>query len=156
APVEALLCRTIKRKLFTVFLKQLIEDNRERNAASGPSGSEPTAADGQVEDVGLEAGGVTGSLTHSHMVTAKEIVLVVFHFIQDRVAGAADSAETPRRPSPQTPPPAPPGGAQGVPRPAERHSPSSVSWAVPWASSRWDVPGTPPEEGVQESSGIDA
>ncbi|MED6273271.1 1-phosphatidylinositol 4,5-bisphosphate phosphodiesterase beta-1 [Characodon lateralis] len=48
------------------------------------------------------------------------------------------------------------GGAQGVPRPAERHSPSSVSWAIPWASSRWDVPGTPPEEGVQEASGIDA
>ncbi|MEQ2229265.1 Inositol 1,4,5-trisphosphate receptor type 2, partial [Ilyodon furcidens] len=34
-----------------------------------------------------------------------------------------------------------------VPRPAERHSPSSVSW---------DVPRTPPEEGVQEASGIDA
>ncbi|MED6284944.1 hypothetical protein CHARACLAT_023997 [Characodon lateralis] len=62
----------------------------------------------------------------------------------------------PRRSSPQTPPPAPPGGAQGVPRPAKRHSPSSVSWAVPWASSRWDVPGTPPEEGIQEASGIDA
>ncbi|MEQ2293431.1 hypothetical protein AMECASPLE_033300 [Ameca splendens] len=59
-----------------------------------------------------------------------------WEFYKDRVAGAADSAETPRRPSPQTPPPAPPGGAQGVPRPAERHSPSSVSWAVPWASSR--------------------
>ncbi|MEQ2234722.1 hypothetical protein ILYODFUR_034371 [Ilyodon furcidens] len=41
----------------------------------------------------------------------------------------------PRHPSPQTPPPAPPGGAQGVPRPAERHSPASMSWAVPWASS---------------------
>ncbi|MED6237706.1 hypothetical protein ATANTOWER_014384 [Ataeniobius toweri] len=65
--------------------------------------------------------------------------LVVFRFILNRVAGAADSVETPRRPSPQTPPPAPPGGAQGVPRPAKRHSPSSVSWAVPWASSRWDV-----------------
>ncbi|MEQ2238023.1 hypothetical protein ILYODFUR_029142, partial [Ilyodon furcidens] len=70
------------------------------------------------------------------------LVLVVFCFIRDRVAGAAHSAETPRHPSPQTPPP---GGTQGVPRPAERHSPSSVSWAVPWASSRWDVPGTPPE-----------
>ncbi|MEQ2238942.1 hypothetical protein ILYODFUR_038646 [Ilyodon furcidens] len=76
--------------------------------------------------------------------------------LRDRVVRAADSAETPRRPAPQTPPPAPPGGAQGVPRPAERHSPSSVSWAIPWASSRWDVPGTPPEEGVQEASGIDA
>ncbi|MEQ2300140.1 hypothetical protein AMECASPLE_022284 [Ameca splendens] len=42
------------------------------------------------------------------------------------VAGAADLVETPRLPSPQTPPPAPPGGAQGVPRPAEIHSPSSV------------------------------
>ncbi|KAK5622027.1 hypothetical protein CRENBAI_012058 [Crenichthys baileyi] len=55
-----------------------------------------------------------------------------------------------------TPPPAPLGGAQGVPRPAERHSTSSVYWAVPWASSRWGVPGTPPEEGVQGTSGIDA
>ncbi|MEQ2211647.1 hypothetical protein XENOCAPTIV_010545 [Xenoophorus captivus] len=73
--------------------------------------------------------------------------------IRDRVMGAADSAETPRRPYPQTPPPAPPGGVQGVP---DRHSPSSVSWAVPWASSQWDVPGTPPKEGVQEASGIDA
>ncbi|MEQ2283316.1 hypothetical protein AMECASPLE_009980, partial [Ameca splendens] len=52
----------------------------------------------------------------------------------------------------RTPPPAPLGGLQGIPRPAERHSPSSVSWAVPWASSQWDVPGTPPEEGVQEAS----
>ncbi|MEQ2278308.1 hypothetical protein XENORESO_015980 [Xenotaenia resolanae] len=80
------------------------------------------------------------------------LVLVVFRFIRDRVAGAADSAQMPRGPSLQTLPPAPPGGAQGVPRPAKRHSPSSVSWA----SSRWDVPGTPPEEGVQEASGIDA
>ncbi|MEQ2245509.1 hypothetical protein ILYODFUR_028777 [Ilyodon furcidens] len=36
-----------------------------------------------------------------------------------------------------TPPPAPPGGAQGVPRPAKRHSPYSVSWDVSWASSQW-------------------
>ncbi|MED6249914.1 hypothetical protein ATANTOWER_021685 [Ataeniobius toweri] len=83
------------------------------------------------------------------------VVLVVFRFSRDRVAGAADSAETPRRPSPQTPPPAPPGGAQGVPRPAKRHSPSSLSWAILWASSRWDMPGTPPKEGVQEASDID-
>ncbi|MED6285802.1 hypothetical protein CHARACLAT_032862 [Characodon lateralis] len=48
------------------------------------------------------------------------------------------------------------GAAQCVPRPAERHSPSSMSWAVPWASARWDVPGTSPEEGVQDASGIDA
>ncbi|MED6290955.1 hypothetical protein CHARACLAT_018700 [Characodon lateralis] len=71
---------------------------------------------------------------------------------RNRVTGAADSVETARRPSPQTPPPAPPGGAQGVPKPAEKHSPSSVSWASSW----WDVPGTSPEEGVQEASGIDA
>ncbi|MED6265588.1 hypothetical protein CHARACLAT_026991 [Characodon lateralis] len=70
----------------------------------------------------------------------------------DRVVGSADSAETPRRPSPRTPPPAPPGGVQGVPRPAERHSPSSVSWA----SSLWDVPGKAPEEFVREASSIDA
>ncbi|MEQ2238351.1 hypothetical protein ILYODFUR_032402 [Ilyodon furcidens] len=72
---------------------------------------------------------------------------------QDRVAGAADSVETPRRPSPQTPPP---GGAQGVPTPAVRHNPSSVSWTVPWASSLLDVPGTPPGGGVQEASDTDA
>ncbi|MED6233164.1 hypothetical protein ATANTOWER_007757 [Ataeniobius toweri] len=84
------------------------------------------------------------------------LVLIIFRFIQDRVAGAASSEETPRLPSPQTPPPAPPGRAQGVPRPAERHNPSSMSWAIPWVSSRWDVPRTPPEKGVQEASGIDA
>ncbi|MEQ2291440.1 hypothetical protein AMECASPLE_013418 [Ameca splendens] len=84
------------------------------------------------------------------------VVVFVFRFIRDQVAGAADSAETPRCPSPQTPPPAPLGGAKGVPIPAERHSPSSVFWAIPLASSWWDVPGTPPEEGVQEASDIDA
>ncbi|KAK5621036.1 hypothetical protein CRENBAI_015127 [Crenichthys baileyi] len=72
----------------------------------------------------------------------------------DRVTGAADSVETSRCPSPQTPPPAPPGGPHSVPRPAKRYSPSSVFWAVPWASSRWDVPGKPPEEGLQEASAI--
>ncbi|MED6295331.1 hypothetical protein CHARACLAT_030655 [Characodon lateralis] len=66
--------------------------------------------------------------------------------------GASDSAETPRRPSPQTPPPAPPGGAQGVPRPAERHSNSSMSWAVHRASFQWDVP----EEAILGAFSIDA
>ncbi|MEQ2296223.1 hypothetical protein AMECASPLE_022736, partial [Ameca splendens] len=92
----------------------------------------------------------------SAVVVLVLVVPVVFRFIRDRVAGAADSVETPRRPSPQTPPPPPPGGAHGIPMPAKRHSPSSVSWAVPWASSWWDVPESPPEEGVQEASNIDA
>ncbi|MED6253022.1 hypothetical protein ATANTOWER_020904 [Ataeniobius toweri] len=48
--------------------------------------------------------------------------------------------------------PARPGESQGVPRLAEKHSPSSVSWVFPWASSRWDVPGTPHQGGVQASS----
>ncbi|KAK5617257.1 hypothetical protein CRENBAI_009384, partial [Crenichthys baileyi] len=74
----------------------------------------------------------------------------------DQVAGAADSVDDTQTSSPQTPPSAPPGGAQGVPRPAEKHSPSSLSWAVPGASSQWDMPGTPPEGGVQEKSPIDA
>ncbi|PWA31968.1 hypothetical protein CCH79_00019280 [Gambusia affinis] len=34
---------------------------------------------------------------------------------------------------------APPEESQGVPRPAERHSPSSVSWVFPGASFQWDV-----------------
>ncbi|MEQ2244841.1 hypothetical protein ILYODFUR_021359, partial [Ilyodon furcidens] len=48
------------------------------------------------------------------------------------------------------------GGSPRRSLPAKRHSPSSVSWAIPWASSLWDVPGTPSEESVQEASGIDA
>ena len=36
----------------------------------------------------------------------------------------------------------------GVPRPAERHSPSSVSWVSRGAFYRWDVPWTPHQEGV--------
>ncbi|MED6282742.1 hypothetical protein CHARACLAT_001502 [Characodon lateralis] len=78
----------------------------------------------------------------------KVLVLVVFLLSGTRSRGQ----QTQQR----HPPPAPPGGAQGASRPAERHSPSSVSWAVPWASSRRDVPGTRPEEGVQEAFDIDA
>uniref|UniRef100_A0AAY5KQJ1 Uncharacterized protein n=1 Tax=Esox lucius TaxID=8010 RepID=A0AAY5KQJ1_ESOLU len=47
--------------------------------------------------------------------------------IRGLVAGAEVSAEMPRLPSPQTLPPPLPGGHRGVPRPAGRHSPSSVS-----------------------------
>ena len=81
---------------------------------------------------------------------ASKIVPVVFHFIRVRfrVAGAAASAEKPRPPSPQLLPPALPGGSRGVPRPAERYNPSSVSWVDPGVSSRWDMPETPPEGGV--------
>ncbi|MEQ2236396.1 hypothetical protein ILYODFUR_012365, partial [Ilyodon furcidens] len=56
----------------------------------------------------------------------------------------------------QTLPSAPLGEARGVPRPAESHSPSSVSWAVPWAFSQWDVPGTPPEGYVHKAYKTDA
>ncbi|MEQ2308988.1 hypothetical protein AMECASPLE_034007 [Ameca splendens] len=59
------------------------------------------------------------------------LVLVVFRFIQNQDSGAADSVKTPRLPSPQTPPSAPPRGTQCIPRPADRHSPCSVSWATP-------------------------
>ncbi|MEQ2221008.1 hypothetical protein ILYODFUR_011382 [Ilyodon furcidens] len=83
---------------------------------------------------------------------SQKLVLVVSCFIWIWVAGAADFVETPRLPSPQTPPPAPPRGAQGIPRPAERHGPSSLSWTIPWASSWWDVPGTPPGGGLYVSN----
>ncbi|MEQ2225784.1 hypothetical protein ILYODFUR_020940, partial [Ilyodon furcidens] len=98
--------------------------------------------------------GFTRLRCHQHTSMWK-LVLVVFRFIQDRVVGAAHSVETPRLPSPQTPLPATPGGAQDIPRPAKRQSLRRVL-GRPWASSLWDVPGTPPEEGVQEASGIDA
>ncbi|XP_054628019.1 uncharacterized protein LOC129179162 [Dunckerocampus dactyliophorus] len=51
-----------------------------------------------------------------------------------KVAGAAVSVGKPRLPGPRPPPPAPPGGHQGVPRPAVRHNPSpgpSPGWACP-------------------------
>ncbi|KAK5600928.1 hypothetical protein CRENBAI_006834, partial [Crenichthys baileyi] len=57
--------------------------------------------------------------------------------------------KTPRLLSPQTPPPAPLGATQEFLRSAERYL-FSVSWAIPWASSRWDVPGIPPVESIQE------
>ncbi|MED6243584.1 hypothetical protein ATANTOWER_022859 [Ataeniobius toweri] len=41
------------------------------------------------------------------------------------------------------------GGAQGVHRPIERLSPSSVFLAMAWASTQWDVPETPSEGGIQ-------
>ncbi|MED6255796.1 hypothetical protein ATANTOWER_015196 [Ataeniobius toweri] len=40
------------------------------------------------------------------------------------------------------------GGSPRRSQASHRHSPSSMSWAVPWASPRWDVLGTPPKEGV--------
>ncbi|MED6268482.1 hypothetical protein CHARACLAT_022849 [Characodon lateralis] len=68
----------------------------------------------------IHPGQVTNGSQVKNIGLRPENLVVVFRFIGDRVAGAADSAETPRRPCPQTPPPAPPGGAQGVPRSAER------------------------------------
>ena len=64
--------------------------------------------------------------------------------IRGRVAGAAAWAGTPRLPSPQTLPPALPGGSQGDPK---------VFLGV---SSRRDMPGTPPEGGVPGASETDA
>ncbi|KAK3563889.1 hypothetical protein QTP86_004836 [Hemibagrus guttatus] len=56
----------------------------------------------------------------------------------------------------KTLPPALPEGPRGVARPAERHSLSSVSWVFPGASSRWGMPGTPPQGDVPEASKTDA
>ncbi|MEQ2287007.1 hypothetical protein AMECASPLE_008119 [Ameca splendens] len=68
--------------------------------------------------------------------------------IREQIAGAADSAETPRCPSPQTPPPAPPGGAEGASRPAERHSPGGIRYRCPshlnWLLSMWRSSGSTP------------
>ena len=44
------------------------------------------------------------------------------------------------------------GGSRGVPRPAERHSGSCKSQVFPGASYRWDVPWTPHQGGVRETS----
>ncbi|MEQ2217953.1 hypothetical protein XENOCAPTIV_026881 [Xenoophorus captivus] len=84
----------------------------------------------------------------NHVCSTPVPVLVVFCFI--RVLEAANLIETSRHPSPQIPPPASPGGAQGFPKSPEKHSLSSVSWAVPWASSPCNVPGTPTGGSVQE------
>ncbi|KAI3351848.1 hypothetical protein L3Q82_020243 [Scortum barcoo] len=66
--------------------------------------------------------------------------------IRDRVAGGGSSLSRDAQTSltPETLPPSLPGGPRGVPRPAERHSLSSMSWVFLEASSRWDMPGTPP------------
>ncbi|KAK5617210.1 hypothetical protein CRENBAI_010621, partial [Crenichthys baileyi] len=85
------------------------------------------------------------------------LVLVVFRFIRDRVAGAADSAETPRGPSPQHLLQLLRGEPKAFPGPAERKRPfSACPGPSPGPSSRWEVPGTSPKEGAQEASGIDA
>ncbi|MEQ2279361.1 hypothetical protein AMECASPLE_008652 [Ameca splendens] len=69
---------------------------------------------------------------------------------EDRVVGAAGSVETPRLPSPQTPPPAP----RGEPKAFKGQLRDTVPPVCPW--SQWDVPGTPPKEGIQEASDTDA
>lgn len=40
---------------------------------------------------------------------------------------------------------------EGAPRRAERQSLFSVSCVLPWASSQWDMPGTPLRGGVHET-----
>lgn len=45
-----------------------------------------------------------------------------------------------------------PGEFPGVPRPAERHSPASVSWSSPGVFAQWDVPGRVPGAVYQEAS----
>ncbi|KAK5598358.1 hypothetical protein CRENBAI_013647, partial [Crenichthys baileyi] len=57
------------------------------------------------------------------------LVLVVFRLSGKPGRGAADSAETPRRPLPS------PGGAQGIPRPPKNIVPPACAGPVPWASS---------------------
>ena len=52
----------------------------------------------------------------------------------------------------QIPPPAPLGEYQGVPRPAEKHIVSNVSWVCPGASSWQDMPRTPLNCGIQGAS----
>lgn len=44
------------------------------------------------------------------------------------------------------------GGSKGIPRPAQWHSHSSMSWVFPEVSSQKDRPWTPPEGGVQGAS----
>ncbi|KAK3510336.1 hypothetical protein QTP70_002593 [Hemibagrus guttatus] len=58
--------------------------------------------------------------------------------------------------SDSTLPPALPDGPRGFPRPAERHSLSSMSWVFPGASSQWGMPGTPLQGDVTEASETDA
>ncbi|KAK5613713.1 hypothetical protein CRENBAI_017389 [Crenichthys baileyi] len=70
--------------------------------------------------------------------------------------GQQTQQRTPRRPSPQTPPPACTPGEPRLPRPAERHSslqqcPGRPLDLLPVG----DVPGTTSEEGVQEANSQD-
>lgn len=44
------------------------------------------------------------------------------------------------------------GGSEGIPRPAQWHSHSSMSWVFPEVSSQKDRPLTPPEGGIQGAS----
>ena len=65
------------------------------------------------------------------------------------VAGAAAWAGTPRLPSPRTFSPVLPGGSQGVPRPAEWHSPGSSSGSPPGGACQehlpWNASREPPQ-----------
>ncbi|MEQ2173986.1 hypothetical protein GOODEAATRI_003166 [Goodea atripinnis] len=85
------------------------------------------------------------------------LILIVFRFIRDWVAGAAASVETHQT---SLYPDTSSSSSVGSPRRSQarqgRHSSFSMSCVIPWATSWWDVPGTPPEEGVQEAHGIDA
>ena len=49
------------------------EDNQVKNAASRPASSQPIPVKERVEDVGLRAGRVQRSLTHSHVLVVKKL-----------------------------------------------------------------------------------
>ncbi|XP_054639717.1 metabotropic glutamate receptor 4-like isoform X3 [Dunckerocampus dactyliophorus] len=74
----------------------------------------------------------------------------------EKVLGAAVSAGKPRLHGPRPPLPVPPGGHLGIPRPAVRHNPSSMSYVCPGACYRLGMPGTSHQGGVREASGQDA
>ena len=70
-----------------------------------------------------------------------------------RLSGAGSRGQLPEQGHPDLPLP---GGSQGAPWPAGRHSHSSVSWVFLGVSTWRNMPGTPPEAGIPGASETDA
>jgi len=103
-------------------------------------GAEPASwsevADATLWLVSLRLKGRTQKWLHTLWKHPSIHPSILIRLFRGRVAGAADPAGWPRLPSRRQHFPAPSGGSRGVPRPAGRCNPSSVSWVFPGVSSQ--------------------
>jgi len=134
----------------------LVSTNLRRESVLG---SYPTAAGSGNLFLWLAAAAYSiVKLLHTLVVNASAVVLIIHPSIDSHplIPGSGRGGSRPSRLtqtslSPATFSSSHSGGSRGVPKPAGRCNPSSVSWVFPGVSPQLDVPGKPLTGGVQEA-----